>query len=200
MALPWHRKAFLDRYLLTVWPLKCDAQNRSDCAIVYPPASPQYLIDELDHDILKVKSVNPTISHSELSSALDRPVTEIDQRMEDLHTKRIINSCGFSIDWGRLGIALTEVSVTLNRIDAALIDALVEFGRASSTCHSVAGCLGTWDFQFNVLTESPDTLHRFTSDLWHRFGDFIESLHVTTFTRPLRVESYPFPNLATVLA
>jgi hypothetical protein len=64
----------------------------------------------------------------------------------------------------------------------------------------VAGCLGTWDFQFTVLVEGADALHRFSSEVWQRFGDYIESLHVTAYSRRIRDQSYPFSDLAVVTA
>jgi DNA-binding Lrp family transcriptional regulator len=200
MKLPWHRKTFVERYLLTVWPLKCASNVGTTEALVFPPAAPQATIDALDHEILKHKARSPLLSHQELSDALNEPLATIDERIKALQAKRIINGCGYVINWEGIEISPTEVSVTVNRIDAALIDALVEFGRRNSLCCSVAGCLGTWDFQFTVLTETPDALHGFTSELWQRFGDFIESLHVTAYSQRLRDESYPFLELAVVMA
>ncbi len=198
--LPWHRKAFVERYLLTVWPLKSGATTSNSDAIVYPPAAPQVSIDDLDHEILKRKAFNPIVSHQEMAEGLAKPLSLVDERVAVLHAKRVINSCGYVINWEGLGVPPTEVSVTLNRIDAALVDALVEFGRRSPLCCAVAGCLGTWDFQFTVLVEGADALHSFSSEVWQRFGDYIESLHVTAYSRRIRDQSYPFSDLAVVTA
>ena len=200
MKLPWHRKAFVERYLLTTWPLKSGAEQTHPHAIVYPPPSTQVSISDLDHNVLSLKAVSPELPHAEIAKSLSLTEIEVGERMQELQRARVITGCCYAVNTNRLGLAHTEISLTLNRIDAALIDMLVNFGREHPRCRSVAGCLGTWDFQFTVLTTNTDDQHRFTSELWQRFGHHIESLHVTSHARELRSNPYPFPNLDAVLA
>jgi DNA-binding Lrp family transcriptional regulator len=200
MKLPWHRKAFVERYLLTTWPLKSGTEQTHPHAVVYPPPSAQVSISEMDHQVLSLKAISPEMPHAEIAQRLSATDIQVGERMQELERTRVITGCCYAVNTSRLGLSHTEISLTLNRIDAALIDMLVNFGREHPRCHSVAGCLGTWDFQFTVLTAHTDDQHRFTSELWQRFGQHIETLHVTSLARELRRNSYPFPNLDAVLA
>jgi DNA-binding Lrp family transcriptional regulator len=201
MKIPWQRKMFAQRTALTFWPLKFFGRDDAQPVCVEYPALPARCeIDDLDHKILKLKNDSPTMSHSEIARICGQPVSTIAYRIQQLIENKVIIGSWYIINWGRMGIAHSEVSLVLKRLDTSLLKRLVSFGRECRSCYFVVGGVGAWDFQFNVLTEHQDELHRFISDLRTSFGHEIDEVAIHAYTRLFKFSNYPFKDLATVVA
>ena len=59
----------------------------------------------------------------------------------------------------------------------------------------VVGSLGSWDFQFNILSSHPAEPQRFMSELWEKHGNVIESLSISGYPGLLKYRTYPFVDL-----
>jgi DNA-binding Lrp family transcriptional regulator len=196
MGVKWQRKSITERTHLTFWPLKLfSASTEASLAISYPTRPIQHEIDQLDHAILKLKSEDPTLPTSEIARTSGNPLSTVAHRIEQLFKRGILLGSWYAPNWNNLGIGHSEVSLVLREVAPSLIEELARFGRRTRSCHYVVGGLGSWDFQLNILSSPPTELQRFTRELWEIFGDRIETVNVSAYSRLLKYSTYPFQDL-----
>jgi DNA-binding Lrp family transcriptional regulator len=196
MGIEWQRKHITQRTHLVFWPLKFfSADTESSVSIAYPTKPARHEIDELDHLILRHKGENATLSHSEIGRSAGIAPSTIAYRIEQLIEKKIILGSWYAPNWGNLGMGHSEVSLIFREISPSLFDELILFGRRTRSCMYVVGGLGSWDFQFNILSSHPAEPQRFISELWEKFGNKIEDLSISGYTGLLKYRTYPFHEL-----
>ena len=196
MGVEWQRKHVTQRTHLIFWPLKFfSVDTESSVSIVYPLNPTSHHIDQLDHLILRAKGENAILSHSEIGRMAGIAPTTIAYRIEQLVEKGIVLGSWYSPNWGNLRMGHSEVSLILRRVSPQVVDELIRFGRHTRSCMYVVGGLGSWDFQFNILSSHPAEPQRFMSELWEKHGNVIESLSISGYTGLLKYRTYPFVDL-----
>lgn len=196
MSIPWHRKSFTQRTHLLFWPLKLFSDKKGPSFSITHATRPNpSKIDTLDHIILQAKGESPTISHAEIARIAGTSASTVTYRIEQLIAKGIILGSWYGPNWNNLGVGHSEVSLVLKEISPRFIEELIDFGRHDRGCHYVVGGIGSLDFQFSVISSHPSEIQGFTNKLWERYGNKIESITISAYTRLIKYRTYPFREL-----
>jgi len=196
MEVEWQRKHITQRTHLIFWPLKFfSVDTENSVSIAYPTSTTRHAIDQLDHLILRSKGENPTLSHSEIGRSLGIAPTTIAYRIEQLIAKKIILGSWYAPNWDNLGMGHSEVSLVLKEVSPRAIDDLIVFGRRTRSCLYIVGGIGSWDFQFNILSSHPAEPQQFISRLWEEHGNKIETISISGYPGLLKYRTYPFVDL-----
>lgn len=193
MGIPWQKKSITQRTHVIFWPLKLfSADLNSTLTVEYPVRSDPQEIDQLDHHVLRIKSRSPAMSHNEIARLIGSASSTVSYRIEQLVQRGIILGSWYIPNWNGLGLSHSEISLITRHISPRFINELVSFGRQTRNCEFVVAGLGSWDFQFNILCSHPMELQAFTSALWAHYGEKIETLSMSGYTRLLKYSTYPF--------
>jgi DNA-binding Lrp family transcriptional regulator len=196
MGIPWQKKSLTQRTGVIFWPLKFFSTDlNSTSAIEYPNRPLHQEIDQLDHQLLRIKGRNPTMPNNEIARLVGSAASTVTYRVEQLVAKGVILGSWYIPNWNSLGLSHSEISVVTKAVSPSLIHELIAFGRRARNCQFVVTGLGGWDLQFNVLSSHPTELQAFTGALWANYGDNIDSLTVNGYTRLLKYSTYPFVEL-----
>lgn len=200
MNVPWFRKAFIETLSLHIWPLKYFAKEEPEGNVFYAERShSRYVIDSLDHKILREKGLQPLASEQQIARSCGVPAATVGYRLKKLEASGVITGYGYTPIWDTLQLSQFKIVVSLKALDDELHSQLFALARQTTNCILALRCVGAWDFEFNIFTGNADEARDFTTLLWRQFGDVLEDVRSISYPRTVKRVSYPFKDERTVL-
>jgi Lrp/AsnC family leucine-responsive transcriptional regulator len=142
-------------------------------------------LDELDRKILNRLNRNGRETLVELSQACDSSPKVIKTRLDGLLKKKIIAGFNVKIDHKKLGFTHRKVFLKLNDNSSEKVEELSEYLRSKKSTIYLVKPVGSYDFEFELMTKSNEEFHDIMKEIRARFAANIKSYDtVIIFAEP----------------
>jgi DNA-binding Lrp family transcriptional regulator len=150
------------------------------------------VLDDIDHQILSLRSGQPDRPLSLIARTLGLPLATARYREERLRAKGIIAGTTMAVDCSRYGAQAYVLILASKGFPSSRGKGIFDFARRNPFCTHVVQCLGAWDFEIGVEVPSYGALQEIVDELARNFGDALSTLEVLPRHRILRYSPYPF--------
>ena len=144
--------------------------QRSGSALVFGGRHEYRLLDEQDKRILYEANRNGRISFADLAGKLGISRAVAKSHLQALVACGVIIGFGLKIDHKRLGLTYRKVLLKLNTPAKERIDPIAAHLRRQKSVIFLVKTIGTYDYEFELLTESNEEFYHFMKVLRSRFA------------------------------
>lgn len=161
-------------YLPYFFLLEGDERNRDAAGFVFGDGFDCYQPNELEKKILKALNHNARISIAQLADELGIMPRGVKTKIAQLIEKRVIMGFNVKIDHNLLGYTYQKVLLKLNDTSRPELMRLSAYLKLKKSVIYLLKTIGTYDFEFELMTRSPDEFYTLIKDLRLQFADNIK--------------------------
>jgi Lrp/AsnC family transcriptional regulator, leucine-responsive regulatory protein len=134
----------------------------------------EYLPDELEKQILTILNHNGRMYFTEMAQQLGVTSRIIKNKINDLIKHRIIIGFNVKIDHNLLGYTYQKTLLKLNDTSRAELGRLSAYLKKQPSVIYLLKTIGTYDFEFEMMTRSPEEYYNLVKDLRLEFAHNIK--------------------------
>lgn len=158
-------------------PYKFLAAPDNPSALVVGGRPGDFQPDELDKRILAALNRDGRLSLAELAAQCGAGQALVKNRLEHLHESGVILGYGLKVDHNRLGFTYRKVLLKLHNHTPQVREALSGHLRRHRNVIFLVKTIGSYDFEFELMTESNEEFHHIIRDFRSAFAPDIKLHH-----------------------
>lgn len=148
--------------------------RRLSSSFVFGDGYELYKPDKLEKRILKVLNSNARIYTSELAEKYGVSPRAVKKKINELVEKKIIIGFNVKIDHNLLGFTYQKVLLKLNNTSRRELEKLSDYLKQKRSVIYLLKTIGTYDFEFELMTRSPEEFYNLIKELRINFAHNIK--------------------------
>lgn len=151
-----------------------DDNRRLSASFVFGDGYEIYKPDKLEKRILKILNANARIYTSELAEKYGVSPRAVKKKINELIEKKIIIGFNVKVDHNLLGFTYQKVLLKLNNTSRRELEKLSEYLKQKRSVIYLLKTIGTYDFEFELMTRSPEEFYTLIKELRISFAHNIK--------------------------
>jgi len=157
-------------YLPFHFLLREEEEPRVKTTFVFGDGFDHYKPDALERKILTLLNHDARIYTSELAERFGVSPRGIKKKITELLEKKVIIGFNVKIDHNRLGYTYQKVLLKLNDTSRPELTRLADYLKRKKNMIYLLKTIGTYDFEFELMTRSPDEFYHLIKELRLEFS------------------------------
>jgi len=149
--------------------------EKDNSSLIFGDCLSKFELDKLDKKILRDLNQNGRTTLVELANRHSTSAKVIKMRIDKLLKKKIIIGFNVKINHNILGYTHRKVLLNLNNVSKNRINILSSFLRNHRNVIYLVKPIGSYDFEFELMTESNEKFHQIIKELRTKFAQDIKS-------------------------
>jgi Lrp/AsnC family transcriptional regulator, leucine-responsive regulatory protein len=175
-------------YLPFRFLLPTDDARRTSTSFVFGDVFDHYKPDKLEKRILTVLNHEGRIYTSELAQRYSVSPRGVKKKIAELLKKKIIIGFNVKIDHNLLGYTYQKVLLKLNNTSRPELHRLSSFLKQKKSVIYLLKTIGTYDFEFELMTRSPEEFYTLIKELRMKFVHNIKDHSMVVMSQELKYE------------